>query len=101
MKAGNGIGKRILRQVLHRYVSPELVERPKKGFVIPMHAWLRHELRDWAEALLDQRRLESEGIFEWALIRKRWQEHLEGQHNWQPQLWSALMFQAWKERWLA
>jgi asparagine synthase (glutamine-hydrolysing) len=101
MKTGNGVGKRLLRRVLYRYVPRELVERPKQGFTMPIAAWLRHELRDWAEALLDERRLVREGIFEPGPIRQRWREHLDGRFNWQSQLWAVLMFQAWKERWLA
>lgn len=100
MKAGNGIGKRLLRRVLDRYVPRELVDRPKMGFAMPVHSWLRHELRDWAETLLDERRLAQEGIFKPAEIRRRWREHQGGKRNWQSQLWAVLMFQAWKERWL-
>ena len=101
MKAGNGIGKRLLRRVLYRYVPRELVDRPKMGFTMPVQSWLRHELRDWAECLLDERRLAREGIFEPTAIRGRWREHLDGKRNWQSALWAVLMFQAWKDRWLA
>ena len=64
MKAGGGVGKRLLRSVLHRYVPRELVDRPKKGFTVPLDRWLRCELRGWAENLLDARRLEQEGILD-------------------------------------
>ena len=101
MKAGNGVGKRLLRRVLYRYVPRELVDRPKMGFTMPVQSWLRHELRDWAEHLLDERRLAREGIFEPVVIRTRWREHLDGKRNWQAALWAILMFQAWKDRWLA
>ena len=101
MKAGGGVGKRLLRSVLHRYVPRELVDRPKKGFAMPLDRWLRCELRDWAENLLDARRLEQEDILNTAAIRRRWTEHLAGKRNWQASLWAVLMFQAWKERWLA
>jgi asparagine synthase (glutamine-hydrolysing) len=101
MKAGSGIGKRLLRSVLHRYVPRELVDRPKMGFAVPLDRWLRCELRDWAESLLDQRRLEQEGILDSTAIRRRWTDHLAGKRNWQASLWAVLMFQAWKERWLA
>jgi asparagine synthase (glutamine-hydrolysing) len=101
MKAAGGVGKRLLRRVLHRYVPQALVERPKQGFAMPVDEWLRHELRDWAETLLDERRLARDGILEPAAIRMRWREHLAGRRNWQASLWAVLMFQAWRERWLA
>jgi asparagine synthase (glutamine-hydrolysing) len=101
MKAGGGVGKRLLRSVLDRYVPRQLVDRPKMGFAVPLDRWLRCELRGWAENLLDPLRLEREGILNPTAIRRRWTEHLAGKRNWQASLWTVLMFQAWKERWLA
>ncbi len=99
MKVQGTDGKRILRRVLDRYVPRELVDRPKKGFSVPIADWLRGPLRDWAEALLDEGRLLDEGFFNPALIRAKWSEHLSGRHNWHYYLWDILMFQAWLDRW--
>ena len=95
MKIRDGVGKRPLRRILYRYVPRELIERPKQGFAIPLAAWLRGPLREWAEALLDARRLREEGYLDPGPVRQRWQEHLEGRRNWQHGLWAVLMFESW------
>ena len=95
MKIRDGRGKWILRQVLYKYVPKEMVDRPKTGFSVPIGEWLRGSLRDWAEELLDYKKILEEGILNPEPIQRIWREHLSGKKNWQMQLWPVLMFQAW------
>ena len=99
MKIRGNEGKWALRQVLYKYVPRELIERPKAGFGIPVGQWLRGPLRDWAEALLDEQRLQREGYFHPAPIRTKWREHQSGQRDHTASLWAVLMFQSWLDNW--
>lgn len=89
-------GKSLLREVLYRHVPRALVERPKTGFSLPIGDYLRGPLREWAESLLSPERLSQEGYFDASRVRAVWEQHLSGKFNRQYDLWSVLMFQAWR-----
>lgn len=90
--------KWLLRQVLYRYLPPALVERPKMGFAVPIGAWLRGRLRDWAEDLISETRLHQDGVFRAEPIRKRWAQHLSEEADWSYHLWTILTFQEWLKK---
>jgi len=94
-KIRNGTTKWILRQVLYKYVPPELIERPKMGFGVPIDSWLRGPLREWAEDMLCPESLGRHSLFNVQAIRQKWEEHLSGTRNWQYLLWDVLVFQDW------
>ncbi len=97
MKFRDGQGKWLLRQLLYRHVPRALIDRPKMGFSVPLDAWLRGPLRDWAETLLAEDRLRREGFFHPTPIRAAWHRHLAGEASMGYRLWSVLMFQSWLE----
>ncbi len=97
LKFRNRQGKWILRKILNKYVPKNYFDRPKMGFGVPIDNWLRGPLRDWAENLLNEKRLKQEGYFSEKIIRDKWIEHQSGKKNWQYQLWDVLMFQSWLE----
>ena len=88
-------GKKILKQVLAKYIPRHLFERPKMGFGVPVGDWLRRDLRSWAGDLLSENDLKRDGFFEARTVHRLWLEHLEGNRNHQHRLWPVLMFQAW------
>ncbi len=97
LKARGGVGKWLLRRVLERYVPRDLFERPKMGFGVPLAAWLRGPLRDWAEALLDAQRLRDGGYLDAESVRRVWSEHLAGWRDHRLLLWNLLSFEAWRD----
>lgn len=93
-KINQGQGKWLVRQLLYKYVPAQIVNRPKQGFNVPLASWLRGELRDWAETLLDAKRMQEQGYLQTAVVQQAWQQFLKGAAN-QQRLWCILMFQAW------
>jgi asparagine synthase (glutamine-hydrolysing) len=98
MKVREGEGKWILRQVLDRYVPRRLTDRPKMGFGIPVDAWLRGPLKDWAWERLRPAALARHGVLREHPIQTAWDEHQSGRQNLAYPLWTALMLQDWLER---
>jgi len=84
----------LLRRVLYRYLAPELFDRPKQGFGVPISQWLRGPLRDWAEDLLSENALAG-GVFDARVVRTAWQAHLSGRQSLHYPIWVILMYQAW------
>ena len=93
--------KVLLKRVAARHVPAECVYRPKEGFSIPIKTWLAGEFRPLMESLLAPRRLREEGVFSTACVERLKAEHLSGRANHSHVLWSLMVFQAWRDRWLA
>lgn len=96
MKLRDGASKWPLRQLLYRHVPRELVDRPKQGFGVPIHEWLRGPLKAWADDLLNDGTHALGEFFDADAIMAQWQRHQSGQANLQHQLWPILMFQGWR-----
>ena len=96
-KRQNDLGKLVLRDVLYRYVPEEMMNRPKKGFSIPVRRWLKEPaLREWAEELLDEKKIAAQGILNPHVAGRIWRDYVE-RDIWRVQIWYLLMFQAWME----
>jgi asparagine synthase (glutamine-hydrolysing) len=101
LKYRNGTGKFLLKRLLGRYLPVHLIERPKMGFGVPIDRWFRKELKDLLLDYLSPARLKKEGLFDHILVENRLKEHLSGEVNHHYRLWALLMWEMWRERWLA
>lgn len=99
MKLREGTGKWILREVLARRVPRPLFERPKMGFTVPLAEWLRGPLRSWASDLLSAERLGQSQHLDVPRIQRAWNAFLRRETDDHLQIWTVLMFEAWREQW--
>jgi asparagine synthase (glutamine-hydrolysing) len=95
MKVSRGRGKRILRDVLARYLPRTLFERPKSGFSVPIGAWIRGPLRPWVEDRLQRTR--DARFFDPKRVQALWARHLAGSTDAGAVIWSVAVFEAWRE----
>ncbi|MBN2033305.1 MAG: asparagine synthase (glutamine-hydrolyzing) [Deltaproteobacteria bacterium] len=101
LKIRNGTGKYILKRLLAKYLPVSLFKRPKMGFALPLDEWFRGELKPLLSDYLSPSRLKREGLFDEKVIEKKILEHLQKKANHQYRLWSLLMWEMWKEKWLS
>lgn len=97
MKQKGDCGKWALKQVLYKYLPKEMMDRPKMGFGVPIHHWLKGELKEWACDLLSENRLARQGLYHPKLITEKLSKHLNGEENNAAYLWDILMAQSWLE----
>jgi len=99
-KYRDGTGKYLLKKLLARYIPEELFERPKMGFGVPIDKWFRGDLRSLLLDYLSSNRLREEGLFDQRIVERKIKEHLSGRSNHKDSLWSLLIWEMWRERWL-
>ncbi len=95
MKLRGLTGKYLLRKAAQGLVPPQVLNRPKRGFLIPVAQWLRGVLRPVAEELLDPRRLRAQGLFRPEAVARLMREHMDGRADHRRPLWTLLVLQLW------
>ena len=94
-KSANGCNKKILKELLYEYVPKDMMDRPKHGFEVPLSAWLSTgDLHEWAEDLIVNSHLESDGYFSKQVLQKIWKQFNTDKSN-TLLLWYILQAEAW------
>ncbi len=94
-KMDGGITKKILRNILYRHVPRELMDRPKKGFSVPVNKWLwEGDMRMWAETLMDDAKAIASDYIDVQALNSIWYNY-QTSGKWSKIIWHALMLEAW------
>jgi asparagine synthase (glutamine-hydrolysing) len=92
--------KHLLKRAMRDVLPPGIAARPKKGFGIPIAAWLKTDLRDALQDELSPDRLRRQGIFEPMEVQRLVSQHLSGAADHRKPLWTLFVFQLWHRRWM-
>ena len=92
--------KYILKELMQDKLPDNIINRPKKGFGVPVAKWLNNELKDFTNDLLAGSRLQNQGIFNSDYVSKILAEHRHKIADHRKKIWTLLMFQIWHDKWL-
>jgi asparagine synthase (glutamine-hydrolysing) len=99
-KLNAGISKYILREIVHRHIPKQIMDRPKMGFCIPIASWLENELKHLLVRYFDKNFVEQQGLFKATEMRRIMERFLNGRQERSEKIWCILMFQMWYEKWM-
>jgi asparagine synthase (glutamine-hydrolysing) len=96
-KINRSIRKRILQDAFRDVLPPELYNRPKKGFEVPLLKWFRTELKSLImDDLLSEKTIQEQGIFEYSEIEKlKLQLMSSNPQDVHARIWGLIVFQTW------
>jgi asparagine synthase (glutamine-hydrolysing) len=100
MKIRNGNKKYLLKEIVHRHIPKEMMDRPKAGFAIPIENWFQKELAEYFDLYFNRNYIEKQGIFNFEEVNSWMLKYKLGKKEYMTQLWNILMFQLWYEKWM-
>lgn len=100
IKYKNNEKKYILKEITHKYLPKKMMDRPKKGFSVPLFTWFKDDLKEYILHYINRERLDDEGIFNTEVILHKRDLYFEGKLEDINELWYILVFEMWYERWM-
>ncbi len=99
-KYNNGNKKFIIKEIVHKYIPKEMMDRPKMGFGIPIASWLQHELKSYVDQYLNEGFIVKQNIFNNTEIQRIKNSFYNGKVERAEKIWYILMFQMWYDKWM-
>jgi asparagine synthase (glutamine-hydrolysing) len=100
MRRGALGAKHLLKKLLYRYVPRAMVDRPKRGFAVPVTQWLAGDLRHLVDEQLEPGRLARQGLFNPRMVREYVRRLHAGDASVRERVWLLVAFQMWHQRWM-
>ncbi|HOS47131.1 MAG TPA: asparagine synthase (glutamine-hydrolyzing) [Bacteroidia bacterium] len=94
-KLHNGVGKRILKDIVHKYVPKEMMDRPKMGFGVPVVQWMKSDLRDLLEETINESVLKDQNHLDSKMVMKIKNDYLNGNLVDFERLWFVFTYLQW------
>lgn len=92
--------KYILKRLMRGRIPDAIIDRPKRGFGVPVGFWLRGPLYDWARDVLGSDKLRRDGVLVPAQVDRLLYEHKAGRADHRKKLWTLLAWQLWHDQWI-
>lgn len=92
--------KYILKRLMRGKLPQNIIDRPKKGFGIPLTGWLKNELKGFCNETLNRGDIEKAGFFDFDFVENLKNDHFSGKKDNRKLLWTLLVFQLWYKRWM-
>jgi asparagine synthase (glutamine-hydrolysing) len=99
-KYNNGNKKFIIKEIVHKYIPKEMLDRPKMGFGIPIAAWLQKDLKQYVDKYFDETFVTNQNIFDNIEIQRIKKSFYNGKVEIAEKIWYVLMFQMWYDKWM-
>ncbi|GAA0500385.1 asparagine synthase (glutamine-hydrolyzing) [Salinibacillus aidingensis] len=94
-KIGNGTTKSVLREAVKGIVPDHVLDRKKLGFPVPIRHWLKEEMFDWAENLIQES--QTGHLLHKKVVLDLLYQHREGKADYSRKIWTVLMFMLWHQ----
>lgn len=99
-KLNEGVSKRLLKDIVHKYIPKEMMIRPKMGFGIPVKNWLKNELRELFEEIVDVKFLKEQDLLNSELVLELKKDYLNDKLHDFERLWFVFIFLQWYKKWM-